>query len=491
MKRPNIIVFMTDHQRFDTVPPFERAITPNLDKMFERGISFTNAYCTAPHCCPSRASFFSGQYPSYHGVWNNVNCGNRHSADLFEHIKLFPQYLSGSGYTNYFSGKWHVSALSTPKMRGFDYSFPDIKPDPTGDFTLNKRHWLQYEDKSKVNPVLNIYGTADENNRLGGQLLREGYPPYAIYGTKDNIFNDDSIIDNAVRYIDAAAQKDEPFFLYTSINAPHDPYIVPRKYLDMYDPDKIDLPESFYDEMKDKPNLYRRTRERFAQLSENEAKEAIRHYLAFCTYCDDKFGLVVEALKKSGKYEDTLIFYLSDHGDYLGEHGMFAKGLPCFDGAYHIPLVIGGGAVSAAKKECGALVSITDLFPTILEYAGVDHDPVAGLSLKPLIEEKAEKLREYLFTQSNGNELYGMQRSVFNKEYKLVFNGFDFDEFYDLRIDKNETVNRIDEAEYKDTIKKLYKELWKNAYKCNDNCITNYIMVTLAKYGPSLAFEEE
>ena len=99
MEKPNILIFMTDHQRADTVYPFRRARTPHVDRLAREGVAFTRTYCTAPHCCPARASFFSGLYPSEHGVWNNVDVSNALSRGLYDGVELFSDALARAGYS--------------------------------------------------------------------------------------------------------------------------------------------------------------------------------------------------------------------------------------------------------------------------------------------------------------------------------------------------------------------------------------------------------
>ena len=119
MDRPNILIFMTDHQRADTVLPEHPAITPNLDRFAQEGVMFTNAFCPSPHCCPSRATFFSGLYPSRHGVWNNVCNRQALSRGLNDGVRLWSQDLAEAGYEMHFCGKWHVSVVESPRDRGW------------------------------------------------------------------------------------------------------------------------------------------------------------------------------------------------------------------------------------------------------------------------------------------------------------------------------------------------------------------------------------
>ncbi|MHB8962649.1 MAG: sulfatase-like hydrolase/transferase [Saccharofermentanales bacterium] len=489
--KPNILVFMTDHQRGDMAPPYNRAITPHLDEFFKSSSAFTNAYCTSPHCCPSRASFFSGLYPSEHGVWNNVDVGNTLSRGLNEGIRLFSEDLMDNGYAMYFSGKWHVSAEEGPRERGFSHCYPAHDQYAKKGKTPDLHEWDMYKSKKSINEMNASTKVESSGERLPSQLNREGYPDFSLYGEKYDVFGDEKAVDAGCAYILKAAESATPWFNYIGVLGPHDPYYVAQEYLDRYPIESIRLPENFYDDMHDKPSLYRRTRERFGQLSESGYKEAIRHYLAFCTFLDNLFGKVVDALKQSGQYENTVILYTSDHGDYVGEHGLFAKGLPCFKGAYHIPLLIGGGSGYVKARGCrfDELVSITDMAPTILDIAGIPQRTVSGRSLAGFLHgQPPADWRDAIFTQSNGNELYGIQRSVMTSKWKYVYNGFDYDELYDLMADPGETINLAREEGYSEVIREMSYRLWTFAYEHKETSINPYVMVSLAQYGPGIIF---
>lgn len=477
--KPNILIFMTDQQRGDTIPPNGKAKTPNLDRFYKDGLIFPHAYTVSPHCCPSRATFFSGLYPSQHGVWNNVNVGNALSRGPYEGVRLWSEDLRDAGYDLYFHGKWHVSDLEQPTDRGFMTSGGSPEKKPYKHTRPRPYEWERYERQ--------YCGEA----RSEGEIVRKGYPPYFHYGVKDNPFNDEGVVKEAIDAI-MSRPKGSPWCRYVGTLGPHDPYFVPQKYLDMYKLEDIQLPESYEDRMKDKPALYRKTRDRFDQLDEHEHKEAIRHYLAFCTYEDALFGELLDALEQSGEANHTLVVYVSDHGDYMAEHGLWCKGLPCFRGAYHIPLAMRwpDGLIDGGRVE-EAYVTLADVAPTFLELAGIASErSFAGESLVPFIRNRPPKnWRDAVFTQSNGNELYGIQRSVMTKEWKFVYNGFDYEELYDLRQDPGETRNLFGDPKYDGIVRDLSKRIWSFARSVDDVCINPYIMVALAPYGPGVAYE--
>ncbi len=473
---------MTDHQRGDTVSPDHPCITPNLDKLAREGLSFTETHCPSPHCCPSRATFFTGLYPSRHGVWNNV-CNDRAlSRGLNPGVRLWSDDLLDGGYNLAWSGKWHVSAEEGPVDRGWKELFLTSR-----EAQEHGIRWNLYKD---------VAAKPDETERGEGQILRPGYGTYTLYGStgakpRDQ---DERAVDEGIGILPELASGDDPWVLYVGTGAPHDPYRVPQKYLDLYDLDDVPLPPSYADNLTDKPRIYQRMRNmRFGQLSEREVREAIRHFWALCTYLDDMFGRLLKALEATGQVDNTIVLYCTDHGDYCGDHGLFAKGIPCFRGAYHVPAVMRYPAgITNPGRHVDELVSLADFAPTFTELALGKSDPkLTGQSLVPFLrDEVPETWRDEIHTQCNGVELYFNQRSVRTKEFKYVFNCFDDDELYDLRSDPHEMTNLAADPKYNDIVKDLMRRIWRFAYEQNDSAAVNYITVSLAPYGPAEAFRD-
>lgn len=479
MAKPNILIFMTDHQRGDTVLPEHPAITPNLDKFANEGVIFTKVYCPSPHCCPSRATFFSGLYPSRSGVWNNICNSQALSTGLKKDVKLWSEDLVKAGYRLYFSGKWHVSIEESPKDRGWHELFVSAYAG-----TVHGESWEHYRKISQ---------NSETAHRKEGEILRPGYGVYRLYGIGSDQGNnhDKRAINEAIEILPKIAKDPNPWCLYIGTIGPHDPYIVPKRFVDMYNIQDIPLPPNYYDDMKDKPAIYRRIREmRFGQLSELEIREGIRYFWAYCTYLDELFGKVLSALDETGVSENTLVIYCSDHGDYCGEHGLFAKGIPCFQGAYNVPTVIRLPSLIKSHKRIDEFVSLADFAPTIIELVGLNIDRhFSGYSFLPFLrDEKPNNWRDEIHTQCNGVELYYTQRSVMTKDFKYVFNGFDFDELYDLRSDPYEMENLSGNPAYEEIKREMCKRMWKFSKQENDGATNGYITVGLAPYGPAEAF---
>jgi arylsulfatase A-like enzyme len=478
--RPNILILMTDHQRADTVLPGSPARTPHVDALVRQGVTFTSAFCPSPHCCPSRATFFSGLYPTGHGVWNNICNDQALSRGLKPGVRLWSEDLAVAGYDLRYAGKWHVSVEEGPRDRGWREHFVSA-----GAGTLHGVEWEHYRRLAQA---------PEPTERAEGVIQRPGYGPFLLYGAQeaDPASHDEVAVREAVAALGELGRGEAPWCLYVGLIGPHDPYLVPQRHLDMYDLEDVPLPPSYADELDDKPGLYQRMRETlFGQLSEREVRQAIRHFWAYCTYLDDLTGRVLAALEATGQAENTLVLYCADHGDYLGEHGLFAKGIPCFRGAYHVPAVVcWPKGVREPGRAVDAFVSLADWAPTFLELAGIEASRrMTGRSLLPFLRgETPASWREAIYTQCNGVELYYTQRSVMTRDYKYVFNGFDRDELYDLRHDPDELRNLAADPAYAGVLREMCGRLWAFAAEEGDTAINPYITVGLAPYGPAEAF---
>ncbi|MGC9348384.1 MAG: sulfatase-like hydrolase/transferase [Anaerolineae bacterium] len=479
MSRPNILIFMTDHQRADTALAEHPSITPNLDRLAEEGVTFTNTYCPSPHCCPSRATFFSGLYPSRHGVWNNICNRQALSTGLNDGVRLWSDDLAEDGYNLHYTGKWHVSIEESPRDRGWtEHTISAAKGAHHG------VRWDHYQELAQK---------PEDTDRGEGEILRPGYGTYRLYGASERTGDHDRrTVREALDVLPELAKGEDPWGLYIGITGPHDPYVVPQRYLDLYDIDDVELPVSYYDEMADKPAVYRRMRDmRFGQLSEREVREGVRHFWAYCTYLDDLFGQVLQALEATGQADNTLVLFTSDHADYVGEHGLFAKGIPCFQGAYHIPAVMRWPAgIRNPGRQVNAFVSEADFAPTFLDLVDISTDRhFTGASLMPFLRDTSPSAwRDEIHTQCNGVELYYTQRSVMTEDFKYVFNGFDWDELYDLRRDPHEMRNVADDPAYAEVKREMCGRMWRFAHAEDDSAINPYITVSLAPFGPAEAF---
>jgi arylsulfatase A-like enzyme len=205
---------------------------------------------------------------------------------------------------------------------------------------------------------------------------------------------------------------------------------------------------------------------------------------------DAMFGEVLDALEATGQSEDTLVLFLSDHGEYAAAHGLYFKGVPAFREAYQVPCIARWpSGMARPGREVTELVSLADFAPTFLELAGVPPPPdhPTGVSLTPFFRgERPTSWRDEIHTQMNGVELYYTQRSVTTDRYKYVYNGFDFDEFYDRIADPHEMVNLSDAPEIQEAKRDLVRRMWRFAEREKDDRLFNpYATVAMAPWGPA------
>ena len=472
---------MTDQQRADSCPPWGRAKMPRLEAFTEQATAFTSAYCPSPHCCPSRASFFTSKYPTEHGVRNNVLNSMALTENLADDMPLWSDALRENGYKLHFNGKWHVSKDKDPE----DYGWKQGICGRLGSATEQREGaWDLYEEQ----------GPVTQSQRQPGDIIRPGYATWHSYGVQKGADEDRAFADDAVATIRQNADSDQPWCHYVGFIGPHDPYFVEQEFLDLYADDEIQLPSSYSDSLADKPNVYERLREQvWDQLSEDETRDCLKHYLAYCSKMDRYFGELLDALEESGQADNTIVIFCSDHGDYASDHGLWCKGIAAFDSAYRIPLIARFPKEFKTHPETNdAFVSLCDIGPTILEACRAPYDAsqFTGRSLMPLLRgETPSDWRQSICFQCDGVELYYTQRAITTKKWKYIFNGFDFDELYDRENDPREMKNLARNPEYAETIKALCKELWTFASEVDDTPISSYITVGLAPNGPRSVYD--
>lgn len=488
-RRPNVLIFMTDQQQGQVTEPGHPCIKPNLDRFSAQGVRFTNTWTPYALCCPARATFLSGLYPSRHGVFENVNLASAQTTGPLPGTVMFSQRLRDVGYHLTYAGRWHVSRDENPR-----------------DFGWHDELCVQPPGQLHQGADLTHYQPSHEpdqppGHRQRGCVLRPGWGTYRVYdtlpGTDEKVYerqNDWRQVSAAIEKLPELAAGDDPWCMFIGINAPHDNFKVPKRYVDMYDPARVPLPPNYHDDLRDKPGIYRRARRQWwSQLSEDEVRESIAHYWAYCTMVDDMFGRVLEALDATGQADDTLVLFVSDHGEYCGAHGLYLKGVPAFREAYHVPAIVRWpNGIAHPGRAVDAFVSLADFAPTFTELAGVQADPAqfTGRSLAPWLQHQPPAgWRDAIFTQYNGGGLYYSQRTVRTSDFYYVYNGFDEDELYDLRTDPNEMRNVALNPAYESIKCDMIRRMWRFASEQKDPSIfVPYPTFALAPLGPGSVF---
>lgn len=468
---------MVEQQQGNTIEPYSPCKMQNVkSRLANMGMRFQNAYTPTPLCSPARASFFTGLYPSAHGMYNNYHSAPVIHSSLFEGTKLFSEVLKEAGYNLSYIGKWHVSGEKTPE----DYGWKVLWESDLGHYIVPKPGRRKKNLKSRV------------DISKSGFIQRPGWPDYLLYDVIDAKLPD--TIDYkrtkiAIDEIRTLSKENKPWVIHASLTQIHDTYFALEKYVNMYKLKDIPLPPNYYDSLEDKPRIYKRMKDQlWSKLTEEQTKEAIRCYWALCTMTDELVGMLLDTLEDLDLLEDTIVIYTSDHGDEVGSHGLFLKGVMPFEESYRIPLIISWPKVIKPRSIYGNFVTLCDLTPTFYEIANIKNPPSShGKSILNILKgEQPENWRKTFYGQFFGTEYYYTQRIIRNKKYKYVFNGFDIDELYDLEKDPYELINLANKKEYEEVKKELIRELWRWAVKTDDIIFNPYPTVALIPYGPLL-----
>lgn len=380
INKPNIVILMADQLTAGALRTYGNnvSLTPNIDKLAEEGVVFDSAYCNSPLCAPARASLMTGQLLSKNGVFDNA-------AEFRADSPTFCHYLREQGYRTWLSGKMHF--CGPDQLHGFDERLTtDIYPADFGwtpDWAHPERRLDWFHNMSSVLEA--------------GECVR----------TNQLDFDDEALFMARQRLYDAARRPDEqPFLLLLSLTHPHDPFAIPRRYLDRFNEEDIDLPHTTAAEVENDPHSARlRAMYQLEEglLSDAQIRRARHAYYGAMAYVDDCFGKVIRTLEETGLAEDTIVFVVADHGEMLGERGLWYK-MTFFEGAVRIPFIV-HNPKRFAPHRVKESVSLVDLLPTFTDLAGGGarlRQPVApldGHSLVPHLKGDAgpdEACGEYL-----------------------------------------------------------------------------------------------
>ena len=366
-KRPNLLLIMADQLAPQVLPAYghPRVQTPHLDRLAEEGVVFDNAYCNFPLCAPARFSMLSGRLPSRIGAFDNA-------AELPASIPTFHHYLRLAGYRTCLAGKMHF--VGPDQLHGYEERVTtDVYPADflwSPDWRLGDESWLEWYHS--MHAVLDA-----------GQHRRSV-----------NVAYDDEAEFEAMRWLHEHADggDDRPFALTVSFISPHDPYLAPPSWWDRYRDIEIDpprVPDIPFEErdLHSRRHWFLTGRHR-AEVGESDILHMRRAYYALTSHIDAKVGNLLETLGEIGAADDTLVVFTSDHGDSLGERGLFFK-MSFFEWSVRVPLIV-HAPFAFAPRRVRANVSHLDLFPTLLDAAGDGAlaktvTPIDGRSLTPLM----------------------------------------------------------------------------------------------------------
>ena len=439
MKRatPNILLIQADQLSAPALSAYGNPIvrTPNIDYLAEDGVIFERAYCNNPICAPSRFSMLSGQYSSRIHAFDN-------GAEFSSDIPTMAHYLRDAGYQTCLAGKMHF--VGADQLHGYETRVTtDVYPSDFG-WTPN---WSRPHERIDW-----WYHNMDS--------VKEAGP----YERTNQIDFDDEVGFSAVRkiYDMARSPDDRPFFLTVSFTNPHDPYACPIEHWNRYDHDEIDMPVIGYIPDADLDPHNRRLRHAYCQtpdaVTDRQVRRARHAYYGQISYIDDKIGCILKALADTGVDEDTIVLFTADHGDMLGEKGLWYK-MSFFEGSARVPLIIKAPRLFTGKR-IKVPVSLVDLLPTLLDITGNPHLHLAsanldGDSLVPLMSTTTDRDRQPVIAEYFAEGAIAPCFMVRQASYKYIFSAPDPPQLYDLAADPHELRNLAALPEYKDVEKQL------------------------------------
>lgn len=416
-KKKNILVLMADqlNPRFLKAHGFPVGHTPTIDRLAREGVVFDSAYCNSPLCAPARYSFVSGQLPSAIRAYDNA-------AELPASTPTFAHHLRAAGYRTVLAGKMHF--CGPEQLHGFEERLTtDIYPADFG-WVPDWRH-----PNDRLDWYHNMASVTD-----AGPCVR----------TNQLDFDDEVVYATRQKLYDLARERDErPFLLVASLTHPHDPFAIPNRYWNLFEGVDIPAPEMKAGDVTDDPHSARiravceldKT-----PVSDEDTQRARRAYLGAIAYVDEQFGSILQVLEDTGQAEDTMVVVISDHGEMLGERGLWYK-MSFFEGATRIPLIVHAPGRFAPHRVQQS-VSQVDLLPTLAELAGAPVSPGAGLagrSLLPHLQGQGghdEVIGEYL-AEGAVAPIVMLRRGV----HKFIHSPADPDQLYDLGADPHELRN--------------------------------------------------
>lgn len=466
MKRTNILLITSDQQHWNTLGFMNPEVkTPNLDRLARQGTNFTRAYTVNPTCTPTRASLITGTYPSQHGAYA---LGTK----LMENQHVVGDDFLAAGYRTALVGKAHFQPLhGTPE-------FPSLEAYP---ILQDLEFWRKFQDKfygfEHVELARNHADEAHVGQHYALWMEAKGLKNWRDYfcqptGTAaprrhhwpipEEYHYDTWISERTCALLEQYAQRAENFFLWASFFDPHPPYLVPAPYDTMYDPAAITVPAVRPGEHDRNPPHFGQTQEEkpdFSRFREPAGHgchglHSHRHerarlakdiavYYGMITLMDKHIGIILDKLDQLGLADSTLVIFTSDHGHCYGHHGLIAKGPFHYEDLIRVPFLARLPGAIPAGRTSAALVSLVDLAPTMLSFAGVPIPRcMTGVDEKPLWTGQTSAVRDHILCENRHqpNRLYA--QTYVNDRYKItIYRGESYGELFDLQEDPGEYRN--------------------------------------------------
>ena len=452
VRRPNVVVLMSDQHRRDLMTCAGRDLvpTPNIDRIAERGVRFERAYCPYPVCTPSRMSFLTGLHAHHHGV-----LGNNTERPLDWRQRTVGHAFRDSGYFTALIGKMHFGDGQT---HGFDYR-------------LGFNDWLMYlgpKARHYANEIASYPGYENTVNDTGSgfpavQELWDGPSPWVGHVTpKRDIASDLEAEDQFDAFVARESAKfirqyrDQPFFLISGFLKPHAPFFPPREHAARYPVESMELPPP--GDLSRYPRHVRHAAAAFAAMGEEQLRRIRAGYLGNLSFLDTCVGAVYDALEEGGLLDNTIVVYTSDHGEMCGEHGLFQK-FVFFEPSVSVPLIVSYPPSVPQGQVSAALVEFMGIYPTLTDLAGLVAPPgrLDTHSLSPWLRDPARHGPDAAFAEYALS--WAPRFMVRTDRYKYNFNDGDTAELYDMEADPGEVRNLADDPGMRAVRRELHERL--------------------------------
>lgn len=414
MKRKNILFLMADQMAAPLLPFYAPSPIklPHLSRLASEGVLFDSAYCNSPLCAPSRFTLVSGQLPSKIGAYDNA-------ADFAADVPTYAHYLRKLGYHTALSGKMHF--CGPDQLHGYEQRLTsDIYPADYG--------WAVNWDEPDVRP--SWYHNMSSVLQAG-PCVRTNQLDF-----------DEEVVFKARQYLydHVREASGRPFCLTVSMTHPHDPYTIPKPFWDLYSDDDIPMPANVPDQHALDPHSQRllKVYDLWGKpLPENKIRDARRAYFGACSYIDHNVGRLLATLEECGLADDTIIVFSGDHGDMLGERGLWYK-MHWFEMSARVPLLIHAPGQFAARRV-SASVSTADLLPTLVELAGGEVQPQLPLDGRSLLGHlDGSGAHDGVFGEYMAEGTHSPLMMIRRCDYKFIYSEADPCLLYNVRQDPHE-----------------------------------------------------
>lgn len=448
VERPNVLLIVAD----DMTPHLgtyghAKMVTPHLDRLAARGLRFDRAYCQTPLCNPSRASFLSGRTAASTGVYDNAVSPRVIAPDLV----LLPSLFKSGGYRTLRVGK----LLHFDEAQAFDEVGSPLSVVPDAPLPRLERHRLQREARRalKKQGIALPPGVQPSIDRLMVQELSEAQ---ALW------LEDSRVAELAVRFLESATVR-QPFFMAVGFTSPHPDFVAPASAFQPYALGEMPVASTPAGDLDDVPPAALTYARQHPEFDDAKQRALLRGYFASLTFMDRQVGRVLDALDRSGLAGRTVVVFVSDHGQHLGEHGGLWAKLTLFEESLRVPLLVAGPGVPAASSPCA--VELLDLYPTLAGLAGLVPPPgLEGRDLSPLFVRPERcaglaggdrgALSEIRLTARPGSgQPDRMARSLVTERYRYTEWGSPEEaELYDHATDPGEHRNLARDPEHRDQV---------------------------------------